>query len=70
MAVITSKKLGNAVKRNKIRRKVKEAVRKINESNEACAGIVFIASNCVDRCKFVDLEAKISKMIWMAVDGG
>jgi len=69
IGIITSKRLGSAVKRNRIRRRIKEAINKVI-SNFNNVSIVLMPSNNVEQLNFVDLTAKIDSIIRMAVARG
>lgn len=69
IGIITSKRLGSAVKRNRIRRRIKEAINKVI-SNFNNVSIVLMPSNNIEQLNFVDLTAKIDSIIRMAVARG
>ena len=56
LAFLASKKVGNAVKRNRARRLMKEGFRNLKDMNLDGYDIIFIARNTIDNKKCRDVE--------------
>lgn len=69
VGIITSKKLGSAVKRNKIKRRLKEAIKGMIRELKTTS-ILLIPNNIVGRLKFIDLVGKTEQLIKLAVECG
>ncbi|MCF0232296.1 MAG: ribonuclease P protein component [Enterococcus sp.] len=62
VAFIAGKKLGNAVWRNKAKRRMRELVR-INDFNSKDKKLLLIANKNTTKCKFSELNANFNKLI-------
>ena len=62
VAFIAGKKLGNAVWRNKAKRRMRELVR-INDFNSKDKKLLLIANKNTTECKFSELNANFNKLI-------
>jgi len=59
LGVITKKKLGSAVKRNLIRRRVKEAFRNIIDDLPHPLSVIVLPKPAVDKCDFEELKESL-----------
>ena len=59
LGVITKKKLGSAVKRNLIRRRIKEAFRTIVGDLPHPISVIVLPKPTVDKCKFEELKESL-----------
>ncbi|QPJ64407.1 MAG: ribonuclease P protein component [Candidatus Nitrohelix vancouverensis] len=63
LGIIASKKVGNAVKRNRAKRALREIFRKIKNQNELAYDLVIISGKKLTSLPFSVLEQKISNAI-------
>jgi len=63
LGVITSRKLGNAVKRNKIRRRIKAALHDILRSFELPLDIVIIPRAIIFSKPYQEIEAELQNLV-------
>jgi ribonuclease P protein component len=67
IGIITSKRLGSAVKRNRIRRRTREAITKVIDRH-GNAEIVLIPNNVVGTLNFADLTIKFDLLLTKALN--
>jgi ribonuclease P protein component len=60
---VTSRRLGNAVERNRARRRLKEAVRLLWDLVEPGWDLVWIARPSVNEVEFLDLQAACARLL-------
>jgi len=63
VAVVASKRIGNAVERNRIRRRVRAGLQSIWEQVEPGWDMVFYTRRAILSAKFVDLENAIKHLL-------
>ncbi|MFV0505024.1 MAG: ribonuclease P protein component [Lachnospirales bacterium] len=63
IAFLASKKVGNAIKRNRARRLMKESVREIGNFNFSGYDVIFIARNTIISCRCQDVRKSIESAI-------
>ena len=59
LGIIATKKMGNAVQRNKCRRRIKSVSRKLFSNKD----IIIIPKRKANKSKFMDLELKLTEMV-------
>ena len=59
VGIIATKKIGNAVQRNKCRRRIKSAARAITSNKD----MIIIPKRKANKSKFMDLELKLTEII-------
>ena len=64
--IITSKKLGSAIVRNRIRRRIREALKAIEIGVIKAKSIVIIPNRAAKDIKFSILKGKLEEMLRMA----
>lgn len=62
MAVVVSRKQGGAVQRNRIRRRIKEIVRR-RGGPPGDTHVVFVAQSGVERLRFCEVEEEIDELL-------
>lgn len=62
MAVVVSRKQGGAVQRNRIRRRIKEIVRRRGGPPDG-TDVVFVAKQGVERLKFGEVEQEVDDLL-------
>ena len=63
VGVIASGKLGNAVERNRIKRRIKEAIRKIDQETPIYATVVLIPKKETIEMRYSDIISAIKRMV-------
>lgn len=63
VAFLASKKVGNAVKRNRARRLMKQAYREIPNKYEKGFDMIFIARNTIDNKKCIDVKKSMESAL-------
>lgn len=63
VGITTSKKIGNAVKRNRARRVIKNALYKVLPEDVGAVDLVFVARGQTVYCKSTQLEKVIEKIL-------
>lgn len=61
IGIIASKKLGNAVIRNRIRRRIKEIAKKMIEGKHL--GIIFLAKNGIEKLRYLEIKTAVSSIL-------